>query len=271
MRFLMCLVLMFFEGFLDTWLYLGFFGSSKGTLGYARNLFCCAIRVFFSSLHWKWETIALDVAPETTKWINSQVIIKPEDPWDFMLNPRIALAWISSLLPLEHSRSQEKDLQKGQRRGFKSILGLTVNYCSPLMTTFSLYSHNPSSSEEVSNSGRTSDLLQRLSTTIVSCCLWQGEILIHSPAWWYRSPLGGRKEGKGAKTRVGSGLLVGQEVSLLWEGDLEMLSGASAFCYGFLFYHLLTAAPQGLLCKGTGRSEQLALFEGYICAGCGDY
>lgn len=181
-----------------------------------------------------------------------------------MLNPRIALAWISSLLPLEHSRSQEKDLQEGQWRGFKSILGLTVNYCSPLMTTFWLCSHNPSSSGEVSNSGRTSDLLQRLSTIIVSCCLRQGERLIQLTCLVVQeSPWG--EEGKGAKTRVGSGLLVGQKVSL------EMLSGASAFCYGFLFYHLLTAAPQGLLCKGTGRSEQLALFEGYICAGCGDY
>lgn len=37
-----------------------------------------------------------------------------------------------------------------------------------------------------------------------------------------------------------------------------MPSGVSPFCYGFLFY-LLIAAPQGPLCKGAGRPEQLAL------------
>lgn len=188
-----------------------------------------------------------------------------------MLNPRIALAWISLLLPLEHSRAREKDLQKGQWRGFKSILGLAVNRRSPLMTTFSLYNHKLSNSGNISNSGRTSDLLQRLSTGIVSYCLWQGERLIQLTCLVVQESLQG-EEGKGAKTQVSSGILVGQEVKeILWEGDLEMPSGTSAFCYRFLFYLLLTAAPQGLLCKRTGRSEHLASFEGCICAGCDDY
>lgn len=49
-----------------------------------------------------------------------------------------------------------------------------------------------------------------------------------------------------------------------------MPNGASAFSSGVLFY-VLTAAPQGLICKGAGRSEHLALFEGYICAWPDDY
>lgn len=55
---------------------------------------------------------------------------------------------------------------------------------------------------------RASDLLQRLSTGIVSCCPWQGEILIQLTCLVVQeSPW--REEGKAAKTQVSTGPLVG--------------------------------------------------------------
>jgi len=122
------------------------------------------------------------------------------------------------------------------------------------MMAFSPCSHNLSNHGKVSNGRRTSDLLQRLSTGIVSYCLWQGEILVQlTCVVTWKSPQGGEKGG-GAKTQVSSGLLVGQIEEILWEGDLKMPSGASAF-YVFFFNLLLTVLPQGLLCKQAGRSE----------------